>query len=339
MELYQIRYFLALTRTLNFSSAAKQCNVSQPALTKAVQRLEQELGGELIHRERHLTQLSDLGKAVLPMLEQTIDAANAIASQAREYWSKSNGKLRVGLISSVSAFVMAELFSELARSVPGLQIDLIEDKNEGLITALMEGDIHAALADQTSELPLRIDHWVLFEERYVVVTSPSHAFAGLTEIPVDRLRDATWLQCDTRQISGRFENTHLADQTTWRIGHRAQQESHLQHLAAIGLGAFLAPEHAPLLPSLVSRPIKDDPLRRQVELLAVAGRRHSPILDAFIKIARRHDWQRTLGEAYRDPGVRPSWQPTPFLNPHYGASTADGADCENFRAGFARHDS
>jgi DNA-binding transcriptional LysR family regulator len=326
MELYQIRYFLALTRTLNFSNAAKQCNVSQPALTKAVQRLEQELGGELIHRERQLTQLSDLGKAVLPMLQQTVDAANAIASQARDFWSRSNGKLRVGLIPSVSAFVMAELFSELASCVPGLEIDLIEDKNEGLITALMEGDIHTALADQTTRLPLRIDHWVLFEERYVVVTSPDHAFAGLAEIPVDRLQDATWLQCDTRQISGRFENTHLAGQANWRIGHRAQQESHLQHLAAIGLGSFLAPEHAPLLPTLVSRPIKDDPLRRQVELLAVAGRRHSPILDTFIKIARRHDWQRTLGEAYRNPGAPgPRWQPTFFLNLPFAASTADGA--------------
>ena len=71
MELQQIRYFLALKRTLNFSEAAKQCNVTQPALTRAVQRLEQNLGGELIHREGRLTHLSDLGKAVLPMLERT----------------------------------------------------------------------------------------------------------------------------------------------------------------------------------------------------------------------------------------------------------------------------
>jgi hypothetical protein len=56
MELQQVRYFLAVASTLNFTRAAEQCNVTQPALTKGVQKLEQELGGELIYRERQLTQ-------------------------------------------------------------------------------------------------------------------------------------------------------------------------------------------------------------------------------------------------------------------------------------------
>jgi DNA-binding transcriptional LysR family regulator len=62
MELHQVRYFLAVASTLNFTRAAEQCNVTQPALTKGVQKLEQELGGQLIYRERQLTQLTDLGK-------------------------------------------------------------------------------------------------------------------------------------------------------------------------------------------------------------------------------------------------------------------------------------
>ena len=57
MELHQVRYFLAVASTLNFTRAAEQCNVTQPALTKGVQKLEQELGGQLIYRERLLTQI------------------------------------------------------------------------------------------------------------------------------------------------------------------------------------------------------------------------------------------------------------------------------------------
>jgi DNA-binding transcriptional LysR family regulator len=72
MRLRQIRYFLALANTRNFTRAAEQCNVTQSALTKGVQRLEQELGGRLIYRERQPTQLTDLGKEVLPMLERTL---------------------------------------------------------------------------------------------------------------------------------------------------------------------------------------------------------------------------------------------------------------------------
>ena len=78
LQFYQVRYFLALARTLNFTRAAEQCNVTQPALTKAVQKLEQELGGALIHRERHLTQLTELGKMILPTLEKIFAAAEAV---------------------------------------------------------------------------------------------------------------------------------------------------------------------------------------------------------------------------------------------------------------------
>jgi DNA-binding transcriptional LysR family regulator len=70
MELRQIRYFVALSRWLNFTRAAERCNITQPALTKAIQRLEGELGGELIYRERQFTKLMELGKLVLPRLNK-----------------------------------------------------------------------------------------------------------------------------------------------------------------------------------------------------------------------------------------------------------------------------
>ena len=69
MEMHQIRYFLEVCTTLNFTRAAKQCNVTQPALTRAIQKLEEELGGPLFRRERKLTHLTDLGHLVRPQFE------------------------------------------------------------------------------------------------------------------------------------------------------------------------------------------------------------------------------------------------------------------------------
>ena len=90
LQLYQVRYFLALARTLNFTRAAEQCNVTQPALTKAVQKLEQELGGTLIHRERNLTQLTELGKMILPTLEKIFAAAEVVRLQAQGYQKRQS---------------------------------------------------------------------------------------------------------------------------------------------------------------------------------------------------------------------------------------------------------
>ncbi len=83
MELRQIRYFPAVVSTLNSTRAAEQCNVTQPALTKGVQKLEQELGGQLIHRERQLTQLTDLGKEVPPCLSAHLRQRRQFVAEPR----------------------------------------------------------------------------------------------------------------------------------------------------------------------------------------------------------------------------------------------------------------
>src|SRR6266699_1397486 len=75
MEMHQVRYFLAVARTLNFTRAAEECNVTQPALTRAIKQLEDELGGELIRREGRNSHLTDLGNKMRPMLQQCFDSA------------------------------------------------------------------------------------------------------------------------------------------------------------------------------------------------------------------------------------------------------------------------
>jgi len=70
MEMHQIRYFLAVCETLNFTKAAELCHVTQPSLTRAIQKLEEELEGPLFQRERRLTQLTPLGRLMQPYLEQ-----------------------------------------------------------------------------------------------------------------------------------------------------------------------------------------------------------------------------------------------------------------------------
>ena len=83
MEMHQVRYFLAVADTLNFTRAAEQCHVSQPALTRAIQQLEEELGGLLLRRERKLTHLTDFGRLIEPHLRQLFADAEAAKSTAR----------------------------------------------------------------------------------------------------------------------------------------------------------------------------------------------------------------------------------------------------------------
>lgn len=294
LQLYQVRYFLALARTLNFTRAAEQCDVTQPALTKAIQKLEQEVGGTLIHRERRLTQLTELGKMILPTLQKISSAAEAVRLQAQGYQKKTIAPIKIGLVPSVSAVLIMESLLELARIIPDLQVELNEADATSLVAMLLDGEIDAALVGDAVELPERIDRWTLFEERYVLVLSRKHPMASKTVIPLQDLREAVFLERVGCDIADRFKRTCFADQPGPKVGHRSAQESHLQQMASAGFGVILAPEHAPRLPSLAAIPIEGNPVRRKVELLAVAGRQHSPALDAFIKVARVRDWMSAL---------------------------------------------
>ena len=75
MEYNQVRYFIALCRTLNFTRAAEASNITQPAFSRAIQKLEEELGGQLIYRERNLTRLTEFGRSMRPHLEAMLGAA------------------------------------------------------------------------------------------------------------------------------------------------------------------------------------------------------------------------------------------------------------------------
>ena len=94
MEMHQVRYFLAICKELNFTRAAKRCGVAQPSLTRAIKRLEEELGGPLFHRGQKNTRLSTLGKIVQPQFAQ-IDRRARTAQRQAKIFLKSGRTLAV----------------------------------------------------------------------------------------------------------------------------------------------------------------------------------------------------------------------------------------------------
>ena len=78
MEMHQIRYFLAVAKTLNFTQAAEECHVAQPSLSRAIRNLEDELGGDLFRRERSLSHLTELGKLMLPLFPLIMESKDGL---------------------------------------------------------------------------------------------------------------------------------------------------------------------------------------------------------------------------------------------------------------------
>ncbi len=195
MELHQVRYFLALCRTLNFTRAAEACNVTQPALTRAIQRLEDELGGPLLYRERSLTQLTPLGRAMMPHLEATLRAAEMVTRVAGTV-SRQTPVLRVGLVDGVSASLIAESLGELARRFPDLELSLHGGAQKPLIESLLLGETDAALLIDDGELADRLDRWKLLHEGCRAVFAPGHRFEQDTAVALPALAHETVVRGD-----------------------------------------------------------------------------------------------------------------------------------------------
>src|SRR5208283_5212782 len=120
MEMHQVRYFLAVTRLLNFTRAAEECNVAQPSLTRAIKQLEEEFGQDLFRRERNLTHLTDFGCRMTPFLQQCYVSVSLIVSH----------------------------LAELSRAFDGLELKFLRGTRDEVAEHLKKGEVDIAIAGQ-----------------------------------------------------------------------------------------------------------------------------------------------------------------------------------------------
>src|ERR1700741_744701 len=126
MEMHEVRYFLAVCDTLNFTRAAERCNVSQPSLTRAIQKLEAELGGLLFRRERAATHLTDLGHLVRPQLERIATDADKVKTTANSFLRVKDAPLSFGIMCTIGPLRCVGFLSRLQKDHPGIALTMTE---------------------------------------------------------------------------------------------------------------------------------------------------------------------------------------------------------------------
>ncbi|MCB1493524.1 MAG: LysR family transcriptional regulator, partial [Rhodobiaceae bacterium] len=145
MELRQIEYFLAACGTLNFTRAAEKCDVAVPTLTRAIKALEDELGGQLFRRERHLTHLTDLGRLMQSHLSEA-QAATARALSDAERHAAGENRLRLGVASTMDANHLVSYLRTLREMAPKLDLHVWDANCEELEQALADSEIDVAIS-------------------------------------------------------------------------------------------------------------------------------------------------------------------------------------------------
>jgi DNA-binding transcriptional LysR family regulator len=291
MEMHQIRYFLAAARTLNFTRAAEECNVAQPSLTRAIQQLEEELGGDLFRRERKLSHLTDLGQRMLPLMQQCYDMAQGAKSLAGSIKRGEIASLRLALSHTVDISLLVPFLSELNRAFNGLELKFLRGSGIEIAEKLKQGDAEIGIAGPLDESWARFDVWPLFTESFSLVVNAGHRLArkgggtDLDELTQERLLLRPYCE-QAEQMAALLRSRNIRSAHT----HELSSERDLLSLLEANIGIAVVPRSIAIPESLVRLPINEFPLNRTVYLYAVAGRPRGGPATTLMKQLNSADW-------------------------------------------------
>jgi len=293
MEMQQVRYFVALAGTLNFTRAAEQCNVSQPALTRAIQQLEHELGGPLFHRERGNTHLSELGRMMLPYLETVEASARAAREQARAVKTLERATLNIGAMCTIGPQLVAELMVRFQAAHPEVEVSVVDGGAPSMIDKLEKGELEVAIVGVPEELPENFHQLPIFEERFVIVLPPNHRLVAKNPVEAADLDKEPYVSRSNCEVFEPVRDALRARGVAMRQVFSSPRDDWVQGMIKAGLGLGFFPEFCVSDPDLVVRPLVAPSFSRTIYLATVRGRPHSPAVGAFVQEARRYPWPAT----------------------------------------------
>ncbi len=282
MDLRHLTYFVAVAGRLNFSRAAEELHVAQPAISQQIQALERELGVPLFERIGKRVSLTEAGKALLPHARQILSAVETARHEIAEHGSLARGKASLGAPPTVSAHMLPSRLTAFEKEYPGLEVTLRESGTETLLKLVEEGQLDLAIVS-TDILPVSIEAVSFFEESYIIAVSAQHRFGKRKTINLADLADEPFILFP--------EGYKLREVTLAACRHAGfepkvaldggSMQSALQFVAA-GLGVALVPEMALKgAAGIRALRIADQSLRRNLGLVWRKGHYLSPAARAL----------------------------------------------------------
>jgi LysR family hydrogen peroxide-inducible transcriptional activator len=248
MTLTELRYIVAVARERHFGRAAEACHVSQPTLSVAIKKLEDELDVKLFERGSSEVSVTPLGEEIVRQAQAVIEQAQAIREIAKRGKDPLSGPLRMGIIYTIGPYLLPELVKQTIERTPQMPLLLQENFTIKLLEMLRTGELDCAiLAEPFPESGLAIAP--LYDEPFIVAVPKSHALARRQSIDADELKRETMLLLGTGHC---FRDHVLAvcpefarfssDGDGIRKSFEGSSLETIKHMVASGMGITLVPQ-------------------------------------------------------------------------------------------------
>jgi LysR family hydrogen peroxide-inducible transcriptional activator len=285
MTLSELRYIVAVAQERNFGRAAQKCFVSQPALSVAIAKLEDELGAQLFERGKGEVGITAVGERIVEQAQRVLEEASRIKEIARAGRNQLAGTLKLGVIYTVAPYLLPDLIPRLHQIAPQMPLDIEENLTENLEVELKSGRLDAAIIALPFDPPGVITEF-LYEEPFQVVVPQGHKWAKRKSVGAADLAGESAIllgvgHCFRDQVLDACPELNRADSHVTRTSSLET----VRNMVASGLGISVLPRDA-LTPKYHSQLVVPVPFARPApsRRVAIAHRRSFPRPEAIAAI-------------------------------------------------------
>lgn len=284
-----LRLFLHVARTRSFSETARAVHLSQPALSRAIQQLEEELNVRLFDRDTRHVSLTTGGEALLPIAERlTGDFDHAFAELAQTF-AGERGRIVIGALPPVAAVFLPRVMAEFHRRYPLVEMEIADN-----VTSILYQHIQGRYIDFAITTPPIEDSIFAFEpllrDKFGLMCPAGHPLSEQEQVPWSVFVDYPFIAMAPRSgvrmvTDTTFAKLEITVKPLFECGHLAT----VGGLVAAGLGISALPASTPLLldqSAVVGRPLTNPEIYFTIGVAHLASRSLSPAASAFIKIMK-----------------------------------------------------
>jgi LysR family hydrogen peroxide-inducible transcriptional activator len=288
MELYQLRYLLAVAESGNFTKAAQRSFISQPSLSQQILNLEEEFGQKLFHRLGRKAVLTEAGQTLVEGARRILSEADQTMAELKDD-PQLGPKVHVGAIQTVAPFFIPAVLAYCNANNVRLNLHTHEDFRRPLVEEVFNGKLDWAVVSLPLHEP-RLLIEKLYSEPLWLAVGAAHRLAHAEDISFADLRDETFiLMGDASTLTSQIQRYCGEHDFEPRIGHRCGQLATVKAFAAMGLGVSVLPQSARSATDpegLVFRRFTGIAPSRDIALVRHRGRHLGQGAGLFAEIAR-----------------------------------------------------
>ena len=252
MTLTELKYIVAVARERHFGRAAEACFVSQPTLSVAIKKLEEELDVRLFERGASEVTVTPLGEQIVRQAQQVIEQAAAIKEIAQRGKDPVSGPLRLGIIYTIGPYLLPDLVRQAIARVPQMPLMLQENFTAKLLEMLRTGELDAAImAEPFPDTGLAVAP--LYDEPFQAAVPATHPFAQREKISAEELKNETMLLLGTGHCFrdhvlevcpeyARFASPNPNDREGIRKSFEGSSLETIKYMVASGMGVTVVPQ-------------------------------------------------------------------------------------------------